>query len=109
MNVWDVRLNAGHRTELRVPEGHNTLLFVSSGQVYLGSGEALGDAGLAIFDRRGDSVALVTVKDSKLLLLSGEPIDEPVVAFRPFVMNTEEEIRQEFDDFRTGRMGQLVS
>lgn len=109
INLWDVRLNAGHRAELRVPEGHNTLLFVLSGQVDLGDGQSLHDAGLATFDRKGDSLALAANEDSKLLLLSGEPIDEPVVAHGPFVMNTEAEIRQAFDDFQAGRMGQLVS
>ena len=109
INLWDVQLKAGHRAELRVPEGHNTLLFVLSGQVEPDGGEPLGDAGLAIFDRQGDSIALAASRDSKLLLLSGEPINEPVVAHGPFVMNTEAEIRQAFEDFRTGRMGQLVS
>jgi redox-sensitive bicupin YhaK (pirin superfamily) len=109
INVWDVRLKAGHRAELAVPEGHNTLLFVLSGQAEPDGGQPLGDAGLAIFDRQGDSVSVTAVKDSKMLLLSGVPIDEPVVAHGPFVMNTEAEIRQAFDDFRAGRMGQLVS
>ena len=109
INLWDVRLKTGQHVELGVPEGHNTLLFVLSGQVEPDGGEPLGDAGLAIFDRGGDSIALTASRDSKLLLLSGEPINEPVVAHGPFVMNTEAEIRQAFEDFRAGRMGQLVS
>ncbi len=109
LNVWDVRLTAGHRAELRVPEGHNTLLFLLSGQVELAGGEMLRDTGLAVFDRQGDSLTLAALQDAKLLLLSGEPIDEPVVAHGPFVMNTEAEIRQAFADFHAGRMGQLVA
>ena len=109
INVWDVRLKAGHRAELPVPEDHNTLLFVLSGKVELADNKTLGDAGLAIFDRRGEALTFIAVEDSKLLLLSGTPIDEPVVAHGPFVMNTEAEIRQAFEDFRAGRMGQLVS
>jgi redox-sensitive bicupin YhaK (pirin superfamily) len=109
INLWDVRLKIGRRAELLVPEGHNTILFVLSGQVEIDGGEPLGDAGLAIFDRQGDSIALAASKESKLLLLSGEPIDEPVAAYGPFVMNTEAEIRQAFEEFQAGRMGQLVS
>lgn len=109
MNVWDVRLKTGHRVELQVPDGHNTLLFVLSGNVVLADGQSIGDAGLGLFDRQGDTIALTATKNSKLLLLSGEPIEESVVAHGPFVMNTEAEIRQAFEDFRAGRMGQLVS
>lgn len=109
INVWDVRLEAGHRLELPAPPGHNTLLFVLSGQVELSGGEKLGDAGLAIFARAGESLSLTALENSKLLFMSGEPIDEPVVAHGPFVMNTEAEIRQAFDDYRAGRMGRLVT
>src|SRR5262249_8533052 len=89
INLWDMRLKAGQRAEIRVPEGHNTLLFILSGQVEPDGGEPLGDAGLAVFDRHGDSLALTASRDSKSLLLSGVPINEPVVAHGPFVMNTE--------------------
>ena len=109
INLWDLRLKGGHRSELAVPDGHTTLLFVLSGSVELDDAKTLGDAGLAIFDRRGDAVAIRTLADSRLLLLDGEPIDEPVVAHGPFVMNTPAQIQQAFEDYRNGRMGQLVS
>jgi quercetin 2,3-dioxygenase len=83
INLWDVRITGGNRAELTLPEGHTTLVFVLSGQVELPNSESLGDAGLAIFDRRGDSIVLSALKDTKLLVLSGEPIDEPVVAYGP--------------------------
>jgi len=109
INLWDVRLNALRRAELRVPTGHSALLFVLSGQIDLGGGQSLHEAGLAVLDRQGDSITLEASKDSKLLLLTGEPLSEPVVAHGPFVMNTEAEIRQAFEDFQAGRMGRLVS
>jgi redox-sensitive bicupin YhaK (pirin superfamily) len=108
VNVWDVRLTAGHQTALAVPDGHNTMLFILQGNVQTG-GETLGDAGLAVFDRQGNAVAVTVAADTKLLLLDGEPINEPVVAHGPFVMNSQAEILQAFDDYRSGRMGQLVS
>jgi redox-sensitive bicupin YhaK (pirin superfamily) len=109
INLWDIRLQAGQRAEFAVPEGHNTLLFVLDGQIELGNGERLGDAGLAILDRSGGSFTLHALDHTKLLVLDGEPIEEPVVAYGPFVMNSQAEIRQAFEDFRSGRMGQLVS
>ncbi len=109
VNLWDVRLKAGHHAELSVPVGHNTLLFVLGGQIELAGGESLDDAGLAVFDQNGDSITVQALADTKLLLLDGEPIDEQVVAYGPFVMNSQAEIRQAFEDYREGRLGQLVS
>ncbi len=109
VNLWDVRVNAGHRLELAVPDGHTTLLFVLKGRVELASGESIGEAGLASFDPSGDSIALKAVDDSKLLVLGGVPITEPVITQGPFVMNTQAEILQAIKDYQSGRMGQLVS
>jgi len=109
INLWDVRLNAGHRAELPVPAGHNTLVFVLKGRVELVGGGSLNDAGLALLDRQGGSVEMTAAEDAKILVLTGEPINEPVAMHGPFVMNTEDEIRQAFADFRAGRMGHLVS
>jgi redox-sensitive bicupin YhaK (pirin superfamily) len=109
LNVWDVRLSAGRRASFPVPDGHNTLLFLLSGELKLGDGRALTRAGLAVFDPRGDAIEVEASGDSKLLILDGEPIDEPVVAHGPFVMNSVAEIQQALDDYRSGRMGQLGS
>jgi redox-sensitive bicupin YhaK (pirin superfamily) len=71
------------------------------------AGEAAGEADLAIFDRSGDRFAVEAEEDATLLVLGGTPIDEPVVSYGPFVMNTEAEIRQAVQDYRSGRMGHL--
>jgi redox-sensitive bicupin YhaK (pirin superfamily) len=109
INLWDVRLSAGHATELAVPAGHNTLVFVLSGRIELGGVESVNEAGLAILDSAGDSIAMKANEDAKLLVMDGEPINEPVVAYGPFVMNSQAEIQQAFQDYQSGRMGQLVS
>ena len=109
INLWDVRLNEGHSAELSVPEGHTTLLFVLQGHVQLASGEPVQDAGLAVFDRSGSKIAAKAIEETRLLVLGGEPINEPVAAQGPFVMNSEAEIQQAFRDYQAGRMGQLVS
>jgi redox-sensitive bicupin YhaK (pirin superfamily) len=108
VNVWDVRLKAGGRAELAVPDGHTTLVLVLHGRVVM-NGSGAGEADLAVLDRPGDGVAIEAAEDATLLALSGEPIDEPVVSHGPFVMNTEEEIRQAIRDYQSGRMGHLTA
>jgi hypothetical protein len=107
LNVWDVRLHAGRKAELPVPDGHSTALVVLSGEVRLNDSETAGAASLALFERAGDRIALESADDAKTLLLSGEPINEPIVGRGPFVMNTQEEIRQAMVDYQSGRMGHL--
>jgi len=105
MNLWDVRLNAGHTTEFKVQPGHTTAIFVLSGQIQLHDGEKIGTAELALLERKGDSFTITATADTKLLFLGGEPIDEPIIGYGPFVMNTPAEIRQAFIDFEEGKMG----
>ena len=109
VNVWDVRLAAGKSSELPVTVGHSTLVFVRKGEVRLENGESLGDAELAVYDRAGTSVSLTATKETELVILAGEPIDEPVVSYGPFVMNTRAEIQQAIEDYQRGRMGRLAS
>jgi redox-sensitive bicupin YhaK (pirin superfamily) len=80
---------------------------VLSGRIRLAGGEEIGEAELAVLDREDPKFSLAALEDAKVLLLSGEPIDEPIVGYGPFVMSTEAEIRQAFDDYRQGRMGHL--
>ena len=107
LNVWDVRLHDGRSTELAIPDGHTTALVVLSGEVVLNGSEKAGAGQLALFERAGDGIAMESVGDAKALLLSGEPIHEPIVGRGPFVMNTQEEIRQAMIDYQSGRMGNL--
>ena len=69
--------------------------------------DAVDEGDLAVLDRHGESVSLEAAADSTILVLSGAPIDEPVVGYGPFVMNTEAEIRKAMEDYRSGRMGSL--
>ncbi len=107
MNVWDLRIKGGSRVEFKVNAGDTTTLFVLKGKVGLQSGEELSEADLAVFERDGDTLVFNALEDSKLLFLNGKPLNEPVVGYGPFVMNTEAEIRQAFMEYRSGRMGHL--
>jgi redox-sensitive bicupin YhaK (pirin superfamily) len=69
--------------------------------------EAIQSAEVGLFDRPGTSVSIESVQDTTALLLSGEPIDEPIVGQGPFVMNTPQEIRQAIADYQSGKMGRL--
>jgi redox-sensitive bicupin YhaK (pirin superfamily) len=106
MNVWDGQLRAGSLS-LPIPDGHNAILLVMDGKIGVGDGKHVGDAGLATFSRQGGAIELDVQEPTRVLVLSGEPIEEPVAAYGPFVMNTQEEIRQAYDDYRHGRMGSL--
>jgi len=107
VHVWDLKLKAGHSTEWTLPDGYTTALVLLRGLVQL-NGSKLATAGeMALLDRSGDRFALECVEDATLLLLSGEPIHEPIVGRGPFVMNTPEEIRQAILDYQNGRMGNL--
>jgi redox-sensitive bicupin YhaK (pirin superfamily) len=100
-------LTSGAPVDLVVPEGYTTLLAVLRGSVHVDGSEAIGAAEVGLFDRNGTSIHLDSADDATGLLLSGEPIDEPIVGQGPFVMNTRAEIRQAIHDYQSGRMGHL--
>jgi quercetin 2,3-dioxygenase len=106
LNVWDVTLGAGGQCTLDVPDGHNTAVAVLGGELSVGD-QKLTDGGVAILGAAGGSVALQSDPGSTFLLLSGVPIDEPIVGYGPFVMNTRDEIIKAFEDVQAGRFGRL--
>jgi redox-sensitive bicupin YhaK (pirin superfamily) len=102
MNVWDVDVSGS--VELAVPPEHNAMAIVLSGSVSVGS-ETLAVGELALFGHDGDAISLSGT--GKVIVLTGEPIDEPISAYGPFVMNTQEEIRETIAEFQSGKYGSL--
>jgi redox-sensitive bicupin YhaK (pirin superfamily) len=107
LNVWDVRLNAGHQATLPVPDGHNAAVAVLRGSITVHGSRRVGDAELLVLNRAGDEVHIEAAADTTLLLLSGEPIAEPIVGYGPFVMNTRQEIETAVSDFQRGKFGRM--
>ncbi|MFZ2237880.1 MAG: pirin family protein [Dokdonella sp.] len=106
VNLWDVRLDAGAHQILPLPEGHTSMIAVLSGNVSI-DGKRIADAEIARLSVDHEGVAVMAETDAVLLVMTGEPIDEPVFGHGPFVMNSEAEIRKAFADFHSGRFGAM--
>jgi redox-sensitive bicupin YhaK (pirin superfamily) len=107
IHVWDLRLTSEQPLNLPVPEGYTTLLAVLKGSVRINNSETINAAEVGLFDRAGDHICIDSAH-ATVLLLCGEPIDEPIVGSGPFVMNNTEEIRQAIADYQSGKMGHMA-
>ncbi len=106
VDLFDIRLNAGGKLLIPIPEQQNAALLAMKGSLRINGAEvAMND--LVIFEREGEALYLEARADAQLLLMSGVPLEEPMVQYGPFVMNTQQEIRQAFTDFNSGKFGHL--
>ena len=106
LDVWDVRLKQGHQAHFSFVEGRTLAIVVLHGNVTI-NGEELREAQFALLDSADRDVAIEAHNDATVLVLSGEPLNEPVVGHGPFVMNTAAEIRKAIEDFSSGQFGRL--
>ena len=109
MNVWDLRLNRSGVAEFELPQGWNTALVVLKGAIMVNGDAVARESQLIVLDHEGTSVSIEANDEAVVLLLSGEPIEEPIVGYGPFVMNSREEIETAIRDFHSGRFGQMQS
>lgn len=103
VNLWDLGLKPGADLPLDLPEGHTAMIVVLTGHVTVEGSHEAGEAEMVLLSREGSDIAIHADGESRLLILTGEPIDEPIVGYGPFVMNSEAEIAQAIDDFNSGR------
>lgn len=106
VNIFDIRLQTGGSTKTSLPAGYNTALLVVEGSVTV-NGQAAGEHSFVLFKNEGEEIEVTATTDSIVLLLSGEPINEPIASYGPFVMNTQEEIYAAIRDFQEGKFGVL--
>ena len=109
MDVWDVRLIAGAQTRFDIAAGRTLALVVLHGAVKVNDNAVVRSAQFGLLSREGKGVLVEAEDDATLLLLSGEPILDPIVGYGPFVMNTQAEIHQAMQDFNSGRFGQIAA
>lgn len=108
VNVWDLRLNQGGSARLELPQGHTLTVAVLRGTVLVNGSQVAREAQLVHLAREGSELEIEANNDAVLLLLGGKPIDEPIVGQDPFVVNTQTELVQAFEDFSSGRFGRIT-
>jgi redox-sensitive bicupin YhaK (pirin superfamily) len=107
LSLFNVKLKKGKGTSLSFKESHNTGLLVIKGNVTINNSEKAPTNHFVLFNNKGSEFTIRADDDAEILILSGEPIDEPISSYGPFVMNTNDEIRQTIDDFNNGKFGYL--
>jgi redox-sensitive bicupin YhaK (pirin superfamily) len=104
VTLLDITLSAGGSLEVTLPTGHNAMAIVTSGRVATGGRDA-GAGELILFENDGERIDLAASEATHVLVLGGEPLNEPIVQYGPFVMNTREDIRQAIASFEAGEFG----
>jgi quercetin 2,3-dioxygenase len=107
IQLYDIQLKSGGRAVVTVPEGDNSSIFVLQGRASVNGSREAGEAELIVTERSGSQVLIDAQADSRLLVMSGTPIDEPIARYGPFVMNTKAELTQAVQDYQAGKMGHL--
>ncbi|WP_437125143.1 pirin family protein [Elizabethkingia anophelis] len=106
VNLMNAKLNAGGKASFSFPANYNTAALVIEGNVKVNGVDVPTD-NFVLFENNGEEFTVEATEDAIVLIMSGEPINEPIFAHGPFVMNTREEIIQAFDDFNRGKFGTL--
>lgn len=108
VHMFNAHLEAGGKSEFEFPAEFNTCLVVVEGEIRInGSDESVPLDHFVLFENEGETFQIEATANSKVLILSGEPIREPIASHGPFVMNTRQEIMQAFQDFEDGKFGEL--
>ncbi|WP_312311077.1 pirin family protein [Empedobacter brevis] len=107
VNMLNAKLNVGGKANFSFPANYNTLLLVIEGEVKVNEQEIIPTDHLLLFTNEGEDFSVEATENSVVLILSGEPLNEPIASYGPFVMNTQEQIREAFEDYNNGKFGTL--
>ena len=107
INLYNARLKKGATVSMSFPAKFNTMLLVIEGNIKVNDQESVYGDNIALFENEGEDFTIEALEDAVVLVLSGEPIGEPIASHGPFVMNTKEELREAFDEFNSGKFGVL--
>jgi redox-sensitive bicupin YhaK (pirin superfamily) len=105
--MMNAKLNAGGKADFSFPKVNNTTLLVIEGNIIVNGKENVATDHLVLFENDGENFTIEASEDAVVLILSGEPLNEPIAAHGPFVMNSQQEIVQAFEDFNLGKFGYL--
>jgi quercetin 2,3-dioxygenase len=107
INLFNAKLKKGAKLDLSFSSKTNTGLLVIEGEIKINKSQKAPEDNFIFFGQDGEEIAIEAVNDSIVLILNGEPINEPIVSYGPFVMNTQNEIKEAYQDFHNGKFGYL--
>lgn len=107
VHMLNAKLNEGGKANFNFPAHYNTILLVIEGEVKVNNQEIVPTDHLLLFTNEGEDFTIEATESSVVLILSGEPLNEPIASYGPFVMNTQEQISEAFDDYNHGKFGTL--
>lgn len=107
IHLLNAKIKSGESINFNFPAGYTTALLVIEGNIQINDIEKVAEDSFALFERDGEKFTVTASEDAVVLILSGEPIREPIAAHGPFVMNTRQELIEAFDDFNNGKFGHL--
>lgn len=108
VHLLNLKPKAGEKIELTYPAGYTTAMLAIEGSAVLNDEKKLPTNHLALFERDGENIKVEATEDSILLVMSGEPLNEPIAQYGPFLMNTQIEIAEAIEDYRSGKFGYLA-
>jgi len=108
VNAATVIAKKSGKISIELPTSHNALLYLLDGKITLDGYGYIDGHNAAVLKNDGDGISLEAVEDTRMLLLSGEPLNENVVSYGPFVMNTQTQIMEAMRDYQMGKMGVLI-
>lgn len=107
VHLFNLKPKTGEKIELSFPAGYTTALLAIEGSARINGETVLPLNNLALFEKEGENITVEAIEDGVFLLMSGEPLDEPIAQYGPFLMNTQAEIAEAIDDYRQGKFGYL--